>query len=204
MCFASCSLTSIVIPRNVELIDGSAFEGTSIQSISIDSANTHLLLERDFLVNGSRSKAIRFVSHSKEVVVPRTITVLGKSCFNDATVDTVTFGAGSRLVKIEASCFQSCSMKWIRIPPGIRSLGASCFAGHAIHENEIGTVIFERCLGLTRIKNNCFTNSSVKSICIPHSVEMLGVRVFSGAKIETMRFEEDSRLKGIKEACFQN
>jgi hypothetical protein len=137
-------------------------------------------------------KAIRFVSHTKKVVVPKEINVLGKSCFNGAKVDTVTFGAGSRLVKIKASCFQSCPMKWIRIPPGVRSLGMSCFAGKDKCQNEIGTVIFDGYSRLTRIENEILANCSVKSICIPHSVEMLGMRAFLGARIERMLFEADS------------
>jgi hypothetical protein len=46
--FHQCSLQSIVIPRNVQFIGGSAFIGVTWSSISIESGNEMSLLKKTF------------------------------------------------------------------------------------------------------------------------------------------------------------
>jgi hypothetical protein len=48
--FSYSSLQSIVIPRNVRFIDGSAFIGVTLSSISIESGNDIFVVENGFLV----------------------------------------------------------------------------------------------------------------------------------------------------------
>jgi hypothetical protein len=49
--FACSSLKSIVIPRNVEFIDDSAFVGVELPSISIESGNEIFVIENGFLID---------------------------------------------------------------------------------------------------------------------------------------------------------
>jgi antirestriction protein ArdC len=49
--FYQPSLQSIVIPRNVQFIDGSAFLGVNLSSISIESGNEIFVLEYDILID---------------------------------------------------------------------------------------------------------------------------------------------------------
>jgi hypothetical protein len=48
--FRSSSLQSIVIPRNVQFIDGSAFIGLTLSSISIESGNDIFVVANRFLL----------------------------------------------------------------------------------------------------------------------------------------------------------
>jgi hypothetical protein len=45
------SLQTIIIPRKVELIDGSAFYGMNIDSISLEGGNATFDIKKDFLID---------------------------------------------------------------------------------------------------------------------------------------------------------
>jgi hypothetical protein len=57
---------------------------------------------------------------------------------------------------------------------------------------------------LRRIGELCFADCSLKSICIPNSVEDLDNGCFSHNQIATITFEAGSRLRRIGELCFSN
>jgi hypothetical protein len=49
---------------------------------------------------------------------------------------------------------------------------------------------------------SCFAYCSLKSICIPSCVEILGKLCFYSGSIGGLTFGPDSRLKQIEEPCF--
>jgi hypothetical protein len=49
--FSYSSLQSIVIPRGVQFIDGSAFRNVSFSTISIEHGNERFVLREDFLID---------------------------------------------------------------------------------------------------------------------------------------------------------
>jgi hypothetical protein len=58
------SLQSILIPRNVRFIDGSAFIDVTLSSITIESANEIFVIENEFLIDVVYHKWIRHLSKS--------------------------------------------------------------------------------------------------------------------------------------------
>jgi hypothetical protein len=57
----------------------------------------------------------------------RNVEILGESCFSQAVIEEIMFENESRLRRIEPFCFEDCSLKPIRIPRTVESLGESCF-----------------------------------------------------------------------------
>jgi hypothetical protein len=79
--FSGSSLPSIVIPRTVEIVDGSAFSNCEGLLISIEERSEHLAVDRDFLQSFDRSIFIRYFGHDDVVCIPRMVEIIGASCF---------------------------------------------------------------------------------------------------------------------------
>jgi hypothetical protein len=75
--FPCSSLQSIVIPRNVQFIDGSAFMDMTLSSISIESGNEIFVIEHDFLIDILHHKLIRNFSKSSAIEIGNNIEILG-------------------------------------------------------------------------------------------------------------------------------
>jgi hypothetical protein len=67
--FSRSSLQSILIPRNVQFIDGSAFMYVTLSSISIESGNEIFIIEKDFLIDVLNHKLIRNFSISSSIEI---------------------------------------------------------------------------------------------------------------------------------------
>jgi hypothetical protein len=67
--FSFSSLQSIVIPRNIQFIDGSAFIGVPLSSISLESGNTIFVIENVFLIDVLHHKLIRNFSKSSVIEI---------------------------------------------------------------------------------------------------------------------------------------
>jgi hypothetical protein len=80
--FSYSSLQSIVIPGSVQFIDGSAFEDTTLNSISIEAGNDVFRVEHEFLIDIVHHRLIRNFSFSSDIEIPRTMEMLGSSCFS--------------------------------------------------------------------------------------------------------------------------
>jgi hypothetical protein len=78
------------------------------------------------------------------------------------------FEAGSKLKRIEESCFQCCCLSSICISRSVTSLRKSCFAGA-----QIETITFKAPSCLQTIEDKGFQFCSMKSVCIPRAVSIL-------------------------------
>jgi hypothetical protein len=131
MCFADYRLKSICIPRNVDFIDGSAFVGCSIGSVSVDRSNKRFSIYQNFLYDTINLIAIRYFGAKRSVLLWNDLKVLGKCCFagccnKDNQFDAVIFARNSGLTRIDEACFRYCSLKFICIPRSVEILGKSC------------------------------------------------------------------------------
>jgi hypothetical protein len=81
--FSGSSLQSIVIPRKVQFIDGSAFLNVTLSSISIESGNEYFVIEHEFLIDVLHHKLIRHLWESSEIKIGRNVEMLGLRCFSN-------------------------------------------------------------------------------------------------------------------------
>jgi hypothetical protein len=80
--FSFSSIESIVIPRNVQFIDGSAFCNVNLSSITTESGNNTIVVEKVLLIHIICHKLIRNFSRSSKVDIPNHIEILCSECFS--------------------------------------------------------------------------------------------------------------------------
>jgi predicted transcriptional regulator len=184
----------------VQFIDGSAFESTKLNSISIEAGNDIFHVEHDFLIDILHHKLIRNFSNSSNIEIPRTIEILCSSCFSKCkSLSSISFESNSRLKRIESSAFSESSLESIEIPQSVEILCSSCFSKCA----SLSSISFESNSGLKQIESYAFSESSLRSIEIPRSVEILCSSCFSKcASLSSISFESNSRLKRIESYAF--
>jgi hypothetical protein len=111
-------LNYITIPRSVHMVWRFAFFGcTSLESVMFE-AESHLKIIEDFCFCQC---AITFVA------IPRSVEVLGKSCFTSAKHQDLFFGADSQIARIEVRCFMNCLFWAVCVPPSVSAVAPSAF-----------------------------------------------------------------------------
>jgi hypothetical protein len=206
-CFRMCSIKSVRIPRSLEVLGKQCFGGSDkriglIEKISFESQSRLTRID-DCCFAFCRLKSI---------CIPRSVELLGKGCFKGSSkafgrFERITFESYSRLTRINGFCFAFCLLKSISIPPKVKILGMCCFRGSKRHFARFEAVRFGSRSQLWRIGAFCFAFCSLKSICIPRSVEILGRCCFKGTRshhspLANITFEAESRLRFIGKSVF--
>ena len=63
-----------------------------------------------------------------ELVIPKSVTKIGRCAFQKCiALRRVSFQVGSRLEKIENTCFQGSALEEITIPKGVREIQRDAF-----------------------------------------------------------------------------
>jgi hypothetical protein len=167
--FYHSSLQSIVIPRSVQFIDGSAFIGLTLSSISIETGNDIFVIENDFLIDIVDHKLIRNFSNSSEILIPWNIEILGSSSFSScASLSSISFSSNCRLTRIESSAFSYSSLQSIAIPHSVQILGSSCFSSCRL----LSSISFDYPSQLKRIESRAFDPVDF-TIVIPSTISFL-------------------------------
>ena len=115
-------------------------------------------------------------SKLEEVFIPASVIVVEDDAFSLCVrLHKVTFEAGSKLEELGKKAFWRCwDLQGIRLPEGVKTIGASCF-----------------------------DQTDLAEIEIPAGVERLGERAFNWCKcLRKIIFAEGSRLKEIGSWAF--
>jgi hypothetical protein len=151
--FYELSIQSIVIPRNVQFIDVSAFLDVTLSSITIESGNDIFIVENGFLLNVVDHKLIRNFSPFSEVEIPRHVEIIGSSCFSYCkSLSSITFESNSLLTRIESESFYKSSLSSILIPRNVEIVGSKCFSDR----QSLSSITFESNSHLTRMESGTF------------------------------------------------
>jgi uncharacterized protein YuzB (UPF0349 family) len=200
--FSSSSIKSIEIPRSVQFIDGSAFAGLSLSSLTLEPGNETFIVENGFLIDILHHALIWSFLTLSTVEIPNNIEILGSKCFSQCkSFSSITFESNSQLIRIESFAFSSSSLQTIVIPSSVEILGSKCFS----ECKSLSSITFESNSRLTRIESEAFSGSSLQSILIPSSVEVIESKCFSWCKsLSSITFESNTRLARIESEAFSN
>jgi hypothetical protein len=117
-------------------MNGSAFIEASLclvdRGLRIDPRNRHFVITREFLVDQIDRTAARFFDSVTNESIWRDIKILGKSCFGETKVQSLTFDRGTQLRRLEGSSFARSALKSIFIPPLVEAICKSRLSGAEI------------------------------------------------------------------------
>jgi hypothetical protein len=126
--FCNSSLPSIVILRTAEIISDSAFSYCERLLISIEEGSEHLSVDGYFLQSFDRSILIRYFGREDIVFIPRTVEIIGSSCFSSCkSLSSVFIESDSLLRRIESSAFSSTKLRSVCLLGKVQSIAVDAF-----------------------------------------------------------------------------
>jgi hypothetical protein len=165
-CFSRCPLRSICIPRNVEILPKSCFTDSRLESITFENESRLARIEDTCFSNCSL----------KSICIPRNVDFIAGSAFVNCNCRVITFDQNNLRFSIDryfiVDKIENRLVRYfgdsvgIGIWQEIEILGEFCFA-----RSKLESITFESKSRLTRIEDSCFSNCSLKSICIPQNVD---------------------------------
>jgi hypothetical protein len=191
--FAGCALNSIAIPESTTEIDGSAFVGCPLREIRV----VHFIVRGDMLLTADCRQIVRYFGLGKEVVVPASVELLGRSCFQDSRhLQHVIFENGSRLRRIGVSAFADCeNLAGIVIPASVEIIEDEAFKGCSGME---GWMLDEEAALVMIGKKAIAECRSLRSFAVPAIVESIGQGCFAKCfALFRLRFGSANSLKRV-------
>jgi hypothetical protein len=183
--FSDSSLHSIVIPRGVRFIDGSAFQDLNLSSLSIENGTLKTASIRPWI---SRNSVRAWFDAS--------ILILPKRLFRESkTLCSISFESNSQLTRIEIEAFARSSLRSIFIPRSVEILCSECFS----FCQSLNSVSFEANSRLTRIEFRAFSDSSLQSIVIPRGVRFVDRFAFQNAELASISIESGNERFVIRD-----
>ena len=139
---ASCDgLKNISLPASLSDIDGNAFSGKRVETITIDKNNNNFVVENNIIFSKDKTKLVLYPDSKAEetYTVPSSVKVIGKRAFYMTPLKSVVLPEG--LVELEEAAFGlSSSITDIVIPSSVVKIGSSCFS---IVNNQSKTIKFK-------------------------------------------------------------
>lgn len=219
--FRGCeSLCSITLPKSLNHIGEGVFSNTNISTI--DSKSPYYIFKQNCLIDESESNKkmlIHFFSDEKYVMLPQSITHIGKFAFcNRKHLTEITLPDG--LIQIESGAFQDCErLTNINLPDSLAYIGNAVFISckNLItitlpkRITRIGNQTFLWCKslttinipeGVTHIEESAFCCcESLTAITLPEGLTHIGDRAFCSCKrLTTINLPES--LSSIDNAVF--
>ena len=191
--FTNTSITSVVIPKTVTTIGGSAFQGcTSLKrieilgetiSITIGAFNGCSALESLVLNCKSIPSNFKGMESIKTVQLNEAETITG-SAFDKCKGLTSVYMP--KVKTINAYAFRWCtSLSSLTLPEGLTGIGAEAF-----RYCPLSTIALPESLSI--IEDNAFSDCGLTSVIIPSSVTFMKANSFSGNKLESVEFHCES------------
>jgi hypothetical protein len=195
--FAGSELNSITIPASVEEIDGSAFVGCSFLVIEVAAGSRNFLVQRGLLTTADGTVIVRYCGSDQEVIVPKAVELLGKSCFESCHyLENVVFENESKLRRIGSSAFSGCEfLISIAIPAPVEIIEECAFKKC----DGLQSCLMNEDANLVEIGNEAFADCrSLRSFEVPRRVERMGDNCLSGCCcIHLLKFGSGESLKNI-------
>ena len=125
--------------------------------------------------------AFRMNNKIKELVLPKSLRVIGKRAFIGAQINKVTFSIG--LEEIGCSAFEYNDLSSLSLPDSIEIIKESSFA----HNENLKEVKLPN--KLKKIERYAFYYTKFKTLKVPASIEWIEGKAFDYSKLEVIHFE---------------
>lgn len=189
-CFASSSLTSITMPEGLEFIDDYAFYGCrSLTSIDIPDNVTEV---------GPKTGCVFSTCYALETVkLPKNLTYICKSAFyNCKALKNVVIP--ENVTEIRRVAFSTCPvLETINIPDNVTTIGDGAFGECTSLATINGSMKNVKTIG-----EEAFFNTAITQFHIPDALEEIGVRAFTGSKLENVSIDKNPNFSIYGEGIY--
>ncbi len=127
--------------------------------------------------------------------LPSSLKYMQKDAFSGSGIRTLDLTDNTALNYF--SCLDCPNLESVKLPKNLRSLGPKCF------ENTPKLKSITLPDSMEHIGLNAFVGSSIESIKIPKKVYIIGESAFENTVIDSVEFEEGSKLETIREWAFK-
>jgi hypothetical protein len=185
---------AIIIPNLVQVLN----ESSMVDDWPKESGTSAVTFESNSQLNRIEEPCFRD-RHINSICLPRSLEALGRFCFMNAKIHSISYKPRSMLTQIEGLCFSGSSLKCVCFPESIEVLQKSRFGYSAIEE-----LTFEAESNLRQLQDKCFQNCTLDCICLPNSVRIIGKSCSASGCVKILTFEAERRVRRIKESCFSD
>lgn len=208
---SNCKLvTHYDIPASVTLIKGSAFNGTGLERINVDSANEYYCDVDGVLFDKQMTTILVYPgNHGANYIIPDGVTTIGDHAFyNNSRLTWVGIPEGVTSIGLRA--FFSCSrLEDIEFPNSLVTIGAESFRGCTsltsveITRNvaEIGPLAFFYCPNVTEFKASRMSNHFCSVDGVLFSKDMTVIHYLAQGDNRTT-YDIPNTVKVIENYCF--
>jgi putative transposon-encoded protein len=134
--FLCSAVRSIEIPEKCSVLDRALY---GLKSVSVSGRNPFFIAEGETIISVDKKKLIHYFGSSSRIVIPKSVEVIGSSCFvNCHSLSEVIFENDSNLKRIDEDAFSisiprsSDVLKSVRIPATVEFIFCCCRK----HDNE--------------------------------------------------------------------
>ena len=195
----------ITIPSTIT-IDRFKYDVTAIgaQAFSWCTGITNINLPNSITTIGSG--AFYGCTGLTNINLPNSVTTIRNQAFGSCTGLT-NIEIPNSVVTIESQAFSDCGLTSVTIPSNVTNLGSSAFGNNLTSiEIENGHPVYKAVDGVLFSINGDTLHSFVidrSSYTVPANVTTIGQGSFGGSNIESITFEEGSRLTSIEYGAFR-
>lgn len=205
------------IRRGIEIIMKNAFYGKRIVSIQIPASVIEIsehafhksTLKRLSFAPDSRLKIIRREAFCccrlNRITFPKSLEVIERKAFLYSKLKSIHFPSNSRVRDLGIQCFESHQCDFVLNNEHFRTEDGFLLSENGEHlvkcfssDKHVKIPVTVRTIG----EASFMEHSSIETVHIPRSVEIIGKHAFADTGIKKITFEEDSRLRHIGKGAF--
>jgi hypothetical protein len=198
------SITSILLPASVSIVEGSFIVGSTVNDIRVEKKNPHFVVSGHLLVTTDKRKVVRLIGLVKGITVEARYESLGNFSFIGChELTTIVFEKGSRLGQIGDWVFgDCCALKSICIPASVEEIGEMCF----LECRALAQFSFESGSKCSKIGVSAFELcSSLTSFCAPAGVVCIPQGCFlSCNSLVRLSFDQNAKLTKIDHQALES
>jgi hypothetical protein len=164
---------------------------------SVAAESQNFKIERTLLTTAEGREIVRYFGRGLEVFVPKTVEVLGSSCFESSNYfERVVFENGSKLRQVGSSAFSGCDfLASIAIPGSVVTIEESAFQKC----DGLEECLMDENAVLVKIENGAFAGCrSLRSFYFPITVAGIGKKCFDKCDcLDQLTFGSGATLKSL-------
>ena len=181
-------LTKVQLGGNITIIGGSAFEGSSVQSIVLPNS-----------LKAIQAEAFAY-SALKNITIPADVTFIGREAFAYTDIESLTFSKNAKITVIEQYAFAGTKkLTAVSLPESLTTMGSGVFMGSGLQQ-----VAFAKKIALEEISQKAFAETKLTAVTLPDSVTLVNHNAFNNVQtLRSVTFGQKENIRLMSNAFYR-